>query len=386
MARQRHPNKDIDVIIPNKKDHFIPLFKVFMPPEAQSMMVDTLTSGFLAEGPKVTAFAAEIANFIGNPRVVPVNSCTMALTIAYKLAGVGPGTEVISTPLTCVAGNEPICMLGGRPVWADIDRATGMVTAETIEPLITAKTRAIQILHKGGAPAEVEKIYALADVHGLRVVEDAAHAFGAKRRDDRIGAIGDFVCFSFQAIKHITTGDGGALLCGNDQDYQRAKKAKWFGIDRDAREGRDVWREDIEDWGFKGNMNDVAGTLGLAQINHIDWIIDCFHQNGRRYDALLQDVPGIQTLQCDPLDYQTYWGYTVLVENRDAVIATLGEAGIAAAQIHVRNDHYSMFKTEQRDLPNTDWFDAHELTIPCGWWVGQEEQDRIIEVLKRAVR
>lgn len=364
----------------------IPLFKVFMPPEATAMMAHTLASGFLAEGPKVKAFAGEIARFIGNPRVVPVNSCTMALTIAFKLAGVGPDTEVISTPLTCVAGNEPIRMLGARPVWADVDLSTGMVTAETIEPLITSKTRAIYLLHKEGAPAEVENIYALAKAHRLRVVEDAAHAFGAKRRDDRIGAIGDLVCFSFQAIKHITTGDGGALLCGNEEDYQRARKAKWFGIDRDAREGRDVWREDIADWGFKGNMNDVAGTLGLAQIKHIEWILDRFHRNGRRYDALLQDIPGVRTLRRDPLDYQTYWGYTVLIDNRDAVVAALAEAGIAASQIHVRNDHYTMFGADRRSLPNTDWFDARELSIPCGWWVGQEDQDRIIDVLKKAVR
>lgn len=369
-----------------ERDEQIPLFKVFMPPEAPEMLAETLSSGFLAEGPKVTKFTAEIASFIGNQKVVPVNSCTTALTIAFKLAGVSHGTEVISTPLTCVAGNEPIRMLGGDPVWADIDRETGMVTAETIEPLITPRTRAIYLLHKEGAPAEIERIYALAKAYGLRVVEDAAHAFGAKRRNDRIGAIGDFVCFSFQAIKHITTGDGGALLCGNEEDYQCAKRAKWFGIDRNAREGRDVWREDISDWGFKGNMNDIAGTLGLAQIKYIDWILDRFHKNGRRYDDLLRDVPGVQILRRDPLDYQTYWGYTVLVERREEVIAALSEAGIAASQIHVRNDHYSMFGASHRILPNTDWFDARELSIPCGWWVEERDQNRIIDVLKKAVR
>jgi perosamine synthetase len=364
----------------------IPLFKVFMPPEASGMVSETLTSGFLAEGAKVAAFSSAIASFIGNPWVVPVNSCTTALTIAFKLAGVDLGTEVISTPLTCVAGNEPIRMLGARPVWADVDRTTGMVTAETIEPLITSMTRAIYILHKEGAPAEVENIYDLARTHGIRVVEDAAHAFGAKRRNDRIGSIGDFVCFSFQAIKHITTGDGGALLCSNEEDFLRAKKAKWFGIDRDAREGRDVWREDITDWGFKGNMNDIAGTLGLAQIKHIDWVLDRFHLNGRRYDSLLQNIAGVQTLRRDPQDFQTYWGYTILVDKRDAVIAALAAEGIASSQIHVRNDYYSMFGADQRNLPNTDWFDARELSIPCGWWVDEEDQAKIIDVLKRAVR
>lgn len=364
----------------------IPLFKVFMPPEASKMMTETLESGFLAEGKKVKAFAAEISKFIGNPYVVPVSSCTMGLTIAFKLSGVGPGTEVISTALTCVAGNEPVQMLGGKVVWADVDRATGMMTAETIAPLITEKTCAIYVLHKEGAPAEIEDIYALAKKHGLKVIEDAAHAFGAKRRDKKIGSMGDFVCFSFQAIKHITTGDGGALLCESEEDYKNAKKAKWFGIDRDAREGRDAWHEDIPDWGFKGNMNDIAGTLGLAQIAHVDWILDRFHKNGRRYDALLGKIENITTLKRDNLDYQTYWGYTILVENRDAVMKVLQGAGIGVSQIHVRNDHYSMFNSDRRDLPNTDWFDAREISIPCGWWVDEDDQNFIIDILKKAVQ
>lgn len=349
-------------------------------------MAETLQSGFLAEGAKVKAFTESIADFIGNSRAVAVSSCTMSLTIAFKLAGIGPGTEVVTTALTCVAGNEPIAMLGGKAVWADVDRETGMVTAETIEPLITPRTRAIYVLHKEGAPADIEDIYALAKAKDVRVIEDAAHAFGAKRRDWKIGAKGDFVCFSFQAIKHVTTGDGGALFCGDEDDYRRARKAKWFGIDRDMREGRDVWHDDIADWGFKGNMNDIAGTLGLAQMAHIDWILQRFHENGRRYDAALADIPGVVTLKRDPADFQTYWGYTVLVENRAAVIERLAQAGIAAAQIHVRNDIYSMFNAERRPLPNTDWFDARELSLPCGWWVDPAEQDRIIETLKKAVQ
>ncbi len=364
----------------------IPLFKVFMPPEASKMVAETLNSGFLAEGAKVKTFSEKIAAFIGNHRVVPVNSCTMALTIAFKLSGVGPGKEVISSPLTCVAGNEPIRMLCGDVVWADVDLNTGMITAETIAPLITPRTTAIYVLHKEGSPARIENIYALAKEHDLKVIEDAAHAFGAKRNGSRIGSMGDFICFSFQAIKHITTGDGGALFCGEDEDYYRAKKAKWFGIDRDARVGRDIWHEDIPNWGFKGNMNDISGTLGLAQIAHVDWILDRFHKNGRRYDKLLADIPGIKTLKRDPLDYQIYWAYTVLVENRDKVAKALNDAGIGASQIHVRNDHYSIFSTNRRHLPNTDWIDARELSIPCGWWIDEDDQDYIIDILKKAVQ
>ena len=364
----------------------IPLFKVFMPPETSKMVADTINSGFIAEGEKVKLFTQKIVEFIGNPRVVPVNSCTTALTIAFKLSGVSNGTEVITTPLTCVAGNEPIKLLGGTPVWADVDRETGMVTAETIEPLITSKTRAIYILHKEGAPAEIEDIYKLAKKYKLRVVEDAAHAFGAMRKGKKIGSMGDFVCFSFQAIKHITTGDGGALLCGNQSDYECAKKIKWFGIDRDAREGRDVWREDIQDWGLKGNMNDISATIGISQIKHINFILHSFHENGRRYDELLSNVTNVKTLKRNLDDYQTYWAYTFLVENRKEVISELAKEGVSSSQIHVRNDHYSMFNSNSSNLENTNWFDQRELAIPCGWWIDSKLQERIVEIIKKVTK
>jgi dTDP-4-amino-4,6-dideoxygalactose transaminase len=363
----------------------IPLFKVFMPSNASDYLLKTLNSGVLTEGPNVENFQKELVNFIGNPRVVPVNSCTTALTIAFKLAGIVPGTEVISTPLTSVAGNSPIKMLGGKIRWADIDPETGMINANTILPLINSNTKAIYVLHKEGSPAEIENIYKLANDYNLRVIEDAAHAFGARRNGNLIGSKGDLICFSFQAIKHITTGDGGALVCGNDNDYQKAKKLKWFGVDRSARVGRDVWHEDINEWGYKGNMNDIAASIGLAQMKHVNWILNCFNQNGRNYDSLLKNTQGVKLLKRDPLDFHTYWGYTLIVENRNKVIQALKKSGVVASQIHVRNDIYTMFNSEKRRLPYVDWFDAREVAIPCGWWVDSNDQERIVEIIASAV-
>ena len=165
-----------------KQKKRIPLFKVFVPKEAEKNVKNTLYSGFLAEGKKVNAFSRKISKYLKNPHVVLTNSCTMAITMAYKIAGVGPNTEVITTPLTCIAGNIPIVSLGAKPIWADICRKTGMVTAENIRPLITKKTRAIYILHKEGSPANLDDIYALKRYNNkIRIVEDAAHAFGAKK-------------------------------------------------------------------------------------------------------------------------------------------------------------------------------------------------------------
>jgi dTDP-4-amino-4,6-dideoxygalactose transaminase len=316
---------------------------------------------------------------------VPVNSCTTALTIAYRLAGVGPGTEVVSTPLTCVASNEPIAQLGATPVWADVDPTTGMVTAETIAPHINERTRALLVLHKEGDPARLDGILALGKKHGIKVIEDAAHAFGARHRGAKIGSHGDFACFSFQAIKHITTGDGGAIACGSEEDYLRARKLKWFGIDRETRPAGKTFLNDVPDvveWGLKGNMNDIAATIGLEQMKHADRVIDAFHQNGEAYNALLQGTPGVTLIARCAEDYGIYWAYCMLVENRAGLIRKLGEHGVAAAQIHERNDTYTLFRDSRRELPGVDAFDPRELCIPCGWWVTRDERERIAHVIK----
>lgn len=313
-----------------------------------------------------------------------VNSCTTALSIAYRLAGVGPGAEVIATPLTCIASNEPIVQLGGEVVWADVDPCTGMITADTIAPLITPRTRAILVLHKEGDPARLAEILDLARRHDIKVVEDAAHAFGARYRGVRIGNHGDFVCFSFQAIKHINTGDGGALLCRDHEHYMRARRLKWFGVDRETRPAGKTFLNDVPDiveWGFKGNMNDIAATIGIEQMKQVEWVLRRYHENGAAYGQLLAGVPGVTLVPRSSEDYATFWAYCLLVENRAGLIQKLAEHGIGAGQIHERNDTYSMFRRSRRELPGVDHFDRRELSIPCGWWVDRDERERIAHVV-----
>lgn len=358
-----------------------PLFKVFMPRSVIGALEKTLFSGFIAEGEKVASLTKLVSDYIGNPRMVLVNSCTTALTIAYRLSGVGPGTEVITTPLTCVASNEPILALGAHPVWVDADTDTGMVDPLDVEHLITERTKAIVILHKEGDPARINEIFAIAKKYKLKVIEDAAHAFGAKYKKVKIGNHGDFVCFSFQAIKHVSTGDGGALACKSEEDYLRARKMKWFGIDRENRMGNQ-WLKDIPNWGYKANMNDVAATIGIEHMKHVEELIGKFNQNGLLYSKLLAGVAGVKLIRRDTDDFSTFWAYCLLVENREDLIQKLNEAGVAADQIHPRNDVYSMFAKSKRELPNVNYFSERELCLPCGWWVDEEELTRICNVIR----
>lgn len=364
----------------------IPLFKVFMPPEVDAEVIKTLHSGYLSSGEKVKEFRQLVRDFLGTEYVVPVSTCTMALQISYRLAGVGPGDEVITTPLTCVATNVPIMQLGAKIVWADCDPLTGMVDPKCLPALITPKTKAIVVLHKDGDLAQMNEILAIAKEHNLKIVEDAAHAFGAKYQDKFIGTVGDYACFSLQAIKHVTTGDGGLLVCKNEEDYKIAKKYPWFGLDKEAlAPGAYAWDEDIAIDGYKGNMNDLAATIGIVQMKTAREIIDTFHKNGKRYSELLANVPGVQLIPRREGDYETHWTYVLLVENRDKVKAALQEAGVMARVVHPRNDAYTVFAPYKRELPGVDYFSARELSIPCGWWVTEENMQFITDIIKKNV-
>lgn len=367
----------------NKKQ--IPLFKVFMPKNAGKAVLDTLNSGYLAEGGKVKEFTRKISKFIKTPHVVPVSSGTMALTVAYELAGIGEGDEVISTPLTCIATNTPLIQLGAKIVWADCEPKTGMIDPEKLEKLITSKTKAIVVLHKDGDLAKMDEILKIAKRHNLKVIEDAAHVFGAKYKGKMVGTIGDYTCFSFQAIKHLTTGDGGAVVVKNKEDYKKARKLKWFGIDKEeSHKHKNIWMDDVNIVGYKGNMNDLSATIGLSQIKYTKKIVEKFHKNGELYNKLLKGIKGVELIERDSKNYPVYWVYTLLLENRDKVMEALEKEGIASAIVHPRNDVYSIFKKFKRKLPGVDYYAARELSLPCGWWVSDKDIQKVVNVIKRS--
>lgn len=357
-----------------------------MPKEADAAVIKTLHGGFIAEGEKVKEFREKVRQFLGTEYVIPMNSCTMALHIAYVLAGVKSGTEVITTPLTCIATNTPILYLGARIVWADSDPETGMIDPNGIEKLITNKTKAIVVLHKDGDLAKLDEILTIAKKHKIKVVEDAAHAFGAKYKGRMIGTTADYTCFSFQAIKHITTGDGGVLTCKNEEDFLLAKKLKWLGIDKEALVGvSNPWEADVDVLGYKGNMNDISATIGVEAMKYAPEIIGKYHSNGELYTELLKDVPGVKIIPREKDCYSTHWTYVLLVQNREKVISALATEGVEAHPVHLRNDVYTVFSEFKCNLPGVDAFASREISVPCGWWVLKEDIYKIVDIIKKNV-
>lgn len=366
----------------------IPLYCVHMPDNIAEVLKPVLLSGFISEGPQAKKFEEEFQKYVGNPYTALVDSCTSALTLALRMSGVGPGTEVISSPLTCVATNSPVLTLGADIVWCDVDIKTGNIDADKIEALITSKTKAILFVDWAGTPAELDKINAVAKKYNLKTIEDAAHAIGSSYKGRSTGTSCSFTCFSFQCIKHFTTIKGGALACSNEEDYKRAVLLRWFGLKRAHKKSPVCWEGDITEPGYKMHFDDVSATIGLEQLKYIDGIVEKHRENGNFLLRELDDVEGIDI--CSVPDYvaSSFWFFTILLEgpeHREYVNKKLEEKGISSNITHTRNDSYSMFDDSKVYLPGLDSFSSRMLNIPCGWWCEPSDMKYIIDTLRKIV-
>lgn len=244
--------------------------------------------------------------------------------------------------------------MGAKIVWADVDRWTGHIDPESVKKKITKRTKAVIAVHWGGAPCDLTALAKICKDHGLKLIEDAAHALGATYGGKPVGSHGDFVCFSFQAIKHVTTGDGGLLSCKSAKDYERAKLLRWYGIKRPA----DLTK-DIPDWGYKFHMNDVAATIGLENLK------------GLTEDLRLRRA-NAKVLTVAPMSYFSdgaFWFMPRHIANRPAFIKHMAARGIACGTVHERNDRYTMFKDSYSHLPGVDAFCNSQVNLPVGPWV-----------------
>ncbi len=357
----------------------IPLFKVFMSEEAIQAASETLRSGYIGQGPRVDLFECKLRSFFSSSHVLSLNSGTSAIQLALRLAGVGFGDEVISTPMTCMATNVPILASGARIVWADIDPATGNISVEDVVKKITSKTRAIICVDWAGYPCELEELQAVARKHHIKLIEDAAHGFGARYKERLVGGLVDFTCFSFQAIKHLTTVDGGALVCHNEEDYHRGKLLRWYGIDREGPRIDFRCEEDVSEYGYKFHMNDVSASIGIQQLNFINSVLNTHRSNAAFYNQELQSASpkGLELLSYKSDRLSSYWLYTIKVRERMNFMEKMKERGITVSQVHARNDHHTVFEGFKTSLPGVDAFVKEQVSIPVGWWLTLEEREYI---------
>ncbi|NVM77828.1 dTDP-4-amino-4,6-dideoxygalactose transaminase [Duganella sp. SG902] len=257
---------------------FLPFSRPTIDEATITAVAEVLRSGWITSGPKVAAFEARMSEYFGGRPVRTFNSGTCTMEIALRIAGIGAGDEVITTPISWVATANVIIEVGATPVFADIDPITRNIDLDKLEAAITPRTKAIIPVYLSGLPVDMDRLYAIARKHNLRVVEDAAQAFGSEWRGKRIGSFGDFVSFSFQANKNITTGEGGALVLNNDEEARLADKYRLQGVTRSGVDGIDV---DV--LGGKYNMSDIMAAIGLGQFANIENITAHRRALARRY-------------------------------------------------------------------------------------------------------
>jgi dTDP-4-amino-4,6-dideoxygalactose transaminase len=251
--------------IPTMNPPFLPFTKPSIDEETIAAVGAVLRSGWLTSGPRVREFEEKLSAYFGGRPVRTFNSGTCTMEIALRVAGIGPGDEVITTPNSWVATSNVIIEVGATPVFADIDPRTRNIDLDLLEAAITPRTKALIPVFMAGMPVDMDRLYAIADKHKLRVVEDAAQAIGSTWKGRRIGSFGDMVSFSFQVNKNITTSEGGCLVLNNEDEARLAEKFRLQGVSRSGHDGIDV---DV--LGGKFNMTDIAATIGLGQLKHLD--------------------------------------------------------------------------------------------------------------------
>lgn len=388
----------------------IPLFKVFMSPKAKHEVGKVLDSGYIGQGPKVDEFEFVLRQYLNHDRVVTVNGGTNALHLALHLLkdpkkttqiyygvaavdnywpGIQDGDEVLATSLTCTASNFPILANNMKIKWVDIDPTTLNMDLDDLERKITSKTKVIMLVHWGGYPNDLDRIRKIQEkaysMYGFKpaVIEDGAHAFGSKYKNKNLGNHGNILMYSFQAIKHITSGDGGALLLPHNDLYKRAKLIRWFGIDRDSNRKDFRCEADIVEWGFKFHMNDINATIGIENMKFVDKIVGTHKENAHFFDENLQGISGLNTLTRHDGHDSAFWIYSMLVDDRDGFYRWMKECNIVASQVHERNDKHTCVRDYISALPQLDKTIDKVVNIPNGWWVDSEQREYIVDCIKK---
>lgn len=363
----------------------ISFFHTNISPEAKNLVNEVLDSGFISAGKMADLFEKKLAEKLGMINPVSVNSGTSALHLALILAGVGKGDEVILPAQTFIATGLVVLMQGAKPVFADIQPETGNIDPESIREKITTRTKAIIPVHWGGYPCDLDEINQIADEYGLAVIEDAAHAVGAVYKGRPIGSISRFTAFSFQAIKHLTTGDGGALCSINSEDSYQAKRLRWFDIDREHSAPSILGERDYDakNAGYKYHMNDVSAAMGVGNLNSLPNILEHHNKIAKIYSRELKGTPGLELMNYKTDRQSSWWFFQLLVEKRNDFILALKEHNIPASVVHLRIDRNSVFGGLNNELIGQNMFNEMQVALPVHCGISLEDAEKIAIVVKR---
>lgn len=392
MEFSKNINKNLENNINIKIEHNIPYGTQWIDEDDIQAVIEVLKSDYLTTGPKVTEFEQKVADYVGVKYAVAVSNGTAALHAACFAAGITENDEVVTTPMTFAATSNSVLYCGGKPVFADIKADTYNIDPDEIQKKITSKTKAIIPVHFTGQPCEMDEICRIAKESNLIVIEDAAHALGAKYHNKKIGGIADMTIFSFHPVKHITTGEGGMITTNQKDLYEKLLLFRSHGITRN----KDMMSKFDGDWyyqqldlGFNYRMTDIQSALGCSQMNKIEKFVKRRQEIARRYEIAFSDCTEIKLpFQMDGCE-NSYHLFIIQVENRKMIFDELRSVGILANVNYIPvyyHPYYQMHGYDKVRCKNAEELYDKCISLPMYPKMTDEEQDYVIEQVKKAVK
>ncbi|MFC1517253.1 DegT/DnrJ/EryC1/StrS family aminotransferase [Candidatus Margulisiibacteriota bacterium] len=377
-------------------------FLVFGSPRLEEAEINeviaTLKSGWIGTGPKVAKFEEDFRKYIGSKYAIALHSCTAGLHLAMLVAGIKPGDEVITTPMTFCATANAIIHAGGKPVFVDIDRKTMNIDPKKIEKAITEKTKAIIPVHFAGRPCDMDPIMQIAKKHKLIVIEDAAHAIEAEYNGKKIGNIGDMTCFSFYVTKNLVTGEGG-MVTTNSQEY--ADKIKMYGLHGMS---RDAWKRFSDEGykhyqvifpGFKYNMMDIQGALGIHQLPRLEKYHKRRQEIWEKYDQAFKDLPVTLPAPEEKDTKHARHLYTLLIDienagKRDDFLNKMTKenigVGVHYVALHLHEYYQKHLGYKPGDFPEAEFVSERTVSLPLSAKLSDQDVDDVINAVKRILK
>jgi UDP-4-amino-4-deoxy-L-arabinose-oxoglutarate aminotransferase len=381
------------------RSEFLPFSRPSITEADVAAVSEVLRSGWITTGPKATEFEQKFCDYVGCAGAAALSSATAGMHLAIEALGIGPGDEVITPSMTWVSTANLIVLAGAKPVFADIDRDTLMVSRDSVEQCVTARTKLIVPVHFAGAPFDIGPVRKLAEERNIFLLEDAAHALGTRYKDERVGRHGTAI-FSFHPIKNMTTGEGG-MFCSDDKDLlDRVRRLKFHGLGVDAydrhTQGRSPQAEVLEP-GFKYNMTDISAALGLSQLARVDELNGKRTELALRYRARLREVDEIMPLSDPAYPMKHAWHlFVVRLDtdkagfSREDFMSALKQRGMGTG-LHFRAVHLQKYYRETMDmgrgtLPNTEWNSDRICSLPLFADMTVDDVDDVVNTIKEVLK
>jgi len=380
------------------RDEFLPLTRPWIGTEEKQEVLNTLNGVWLSRGPKVSQFERDFENYTGAHHAIAVCSCTAALHVALVAAGVKEGDEVITSPITFPATTNAVLYERATPVLVDVDRRTLNMDPALIEQRITPRTKAIVPVHMAGQPCDMDRVLEIARRYQLVVIEDAAHAIGAKYKGKHVGTLGDAGCFSFYASKNLVTGDGGMIIASDEKFAEFARVISLHGMSTSAwkrysKEGSANW--ELVYPGFKYNMTDIEASLGIHQLRKIELITSLREKWSNLYDELLADIPEVRLPYREPARRHACHLYIITLDlerltvTRDQFMQILKAenigCGIHFVSVHLQPYYQKRFGYTPADYPNAAWLSDRILSLPLFPQMTEADVSAVSQAVRKVI-